>query len=124
MPHEILKPTFERNDARGQFQEVLTSGTWESLIRGRMKAGAAIGDHYHEKTTIFFYLSSGSARVRTIHVETGRRDDFSLAGGQGVMLSVKESHLIRFLEESEFIMLKSLRYNPADPDTFSFPVED
>lgn len=124
MSHEILKPAFERNDSRGQFQEILNEGTWQSLIRGRMKAGATMGDHYHKKTTIFFYVSSGSVVIRTIHVETGRRDAFDLVAGQGVILRVNESHVIRFLEESEFIMLKSLSYNPSDPDTFTFPVED
>jgi dTDP-4-dehydrorhamnose 3,5-epimerase-like enzyme len=124
MGHEIITPSFERADERGLFQEVLNDGQWESLIAGRMNAGAALGNHYHKKTVIFFYLTRGSARIKTVHVHTDERDVFSLESGQGVMLRTDESHIIRFLEESEFVMLKSLRYNSADPDTYEFPVED
>ena len=40
------------------------------------------------------------------------------------MLRFNESHAIRFLEESEFIMLKSQKYESDDPDTYRFLVED
>jgi dTDP-4-dehydrorhamnose 3,5-epimerase-like enzyme len=119
-----MKPSFERNDERGFFQEVLNEGHWENLIRGRMNSGAVIGNHYHKKTVVFFYLTKGSVRIKTVNVENGVRDDFYLHENQGVLLKVNESHAIRFLEESEFIMLKSLRYDSNDPDTFGFPVED
>lgn len=124
MSHTILPPSFDRVDDRGTFQEVLNGGHWEALIRGRMNPDAVMGNHYHKKTLIFFYLTSGAVNIKTVHVETGTRDEFQLQTGQGVMLQTHESHVIRFLEESEFIMLKSLRYDAGDPDTFSFPVED
>ena len=124
MPHEILPTTFERNDERGVFREILNKGRWEALIAGRMNPQAVIGNHFHKKTVIFFHIANGAARIKTINVETGKRDDFLLHTGQGVVLPVNESHAIRFLEESDFIMLKSLKYDPADPDTFDFPVED
>lgn len=124
MRHQILTPSFERIDDRGLFREVLNDGSWEALIGGRMNPDAVIGNHYHKKTIIFFYLTSGSARITTIHVETEDKDAFLLQAGQGVILNTNESHAIRFIEESDFVMLKSLRYNPADPDTYQFPVKD
>jgi quercetin dioxygenase-like cupin family protein len=124
MAHEILTPSFERKDDRGIFLEILNDGSWEALIGGRMNSDAVIGNHYHKKTVIFFFLTSGSARIRTIHVETADKDDFLLQAGQGVILNTNESHAIRFIEESDFVMLKSLRYDPADPDTYRFPVKD
>lgn len=124
MSHNTLKPSFERNDDRGFFQEIINEGHWENLIRGRMNPGAVIGNHYHKKTLIFFYLTCGSAQIKTINVETGLRDEFQLQANRGVLLNVNESHAIRFLEDSEFIMLKSLRYDSEDPDTYGFPVED
>jgi dTDP-4-dehydrorhamnose 3,5-epimerase-like enzyme len=124
MAHEILTPSFERKDDRGIFREVLNDGSWEALICGRMNSDAVLGNHYHKKTLIFFYISSGSARITTIHVETEDKDVFILKSGQGVILSVNESHAIRFLEESDFVMLKSLRYDPEDPDAYPFPVKD
>jgi hypothetical protein len=124
MAHDILTPSFEREDARGTFQEILNDGHWEALIRGLMKAGSVMGNHFHRRTLIFFHLTSGTARIKTINVETLETDEFLLSRGQGVLLKTNESHAIRFLEESDFIMLKSLRYNPEDPDTYAFPVED
>jgi dTDP-4-dehydrorhamnose 3,5-epimerase-like enzyme len=124
MSHEILAPSFERTDSRGLFQEVLNDGRWEALLVGRMNPEAVLGNHYHKKTVIFFYLTGGSVHIKTVNVETGERDAFSLRSGQGVMLHTDESHSIRFLEESAFVMLKSLRYDPADPDTYEYPVED
>ena len=122
MSHTILSLSFERVDHRGTFQEILNDGQWEALIRGRMKQNAVMGNHYHKKTLIFFHLVSGAVNIKTVHVETGARDEFQLRPSQGTMLVTDESHAISFLEESEFIMLKSLRYDPRDPDTFSFPV--
>ncbi|MBI4965823.1 MAG: hypothetical protein HY913_21275 [Desulfomonile tiedjei] len=124
MPHEVQPATFERNDERGLFREILNEGQWEALIAGRMNPQAVIGNHYHKKTVIFFHISNGAARIKTINVDTGAKDDFLVQSGQGVILPTNESHAIRFLEESDFLMLKSVKYDPADPDTFDFPVED
>lgn len=124
MSHEPITPSFNRTDGRGTFQEILNGGHWEALIRGTMNPGAVMGNHYHKKTVIFFYLTSGSVQIKTIHVDTRQTDEFHLSGGQGVILRTDESHAIRFLEETDFIMLKSLKYDPQDPDTYAFPVEE
>ena len=117
-----MMPIFERKDSRGVFCEVLNGGEWKTLLCGRMKAEAVMGNHYHKKTQVFFYLTKGAVKVSTVHIETGERDHFNLAANQGVVLKTNESHVIRFLEESEFVMLKSKCYVPEDPDTFHFPV--
>jgi quercetin dioxygenase-like cupin family protein len=65
-----------------------------------MSPDAVIGNHYHRKTLIFFYLTSGLARITTIHVETEDKDDFLLRAGQGVILNTNESHASGFIEES------------------------
>jgi dTDP-4-dehydrorhamnose 3,5-epimerase-like enzyme len=122
MSHTILEPTFQRRDGRGLFQEVLNDGTWESIVSGRMNAGAIMGNHYHKKTLVFFFLYSGSADIRTVHIDTNERDAFTLNANQGVMLHTNESHAITFTAESDFLLLKSLRYDPDDPDTYEHPV--
>ncbi|HMK36117.1 MAG TPA: hypothetical protein VK463_13675 [Desulfomonilaceae bacterium] len=124
MPHDIVLPGFERTDGRGVFREILNDGQWHSLISGTMNPNAVMGNHYHKRTVIFFYVTRGSVRIKTVHVETSATDEFVLSAHQGVFLQVNESHAINFLEESEFLMLKSLPYNPDDPDTYAFPVED
>jgi dTDP-4-dehydrorhamnose 3,5-epimerase-like enzyme len=122
MSHQLFAPEYERKDERGLFQEVLTKGQWESLIRGSMRKGAVIGNHYHKITTIFLFLAAGSVNIRTVNVETGERDQFLLEGGRGTYLVPNESHAIEFLEDSEIIMLKTHRYDPESPDTFEYPV--
>ena len=83
-----------------------------------------MGGHYHKRTRVFFFLESGSAEIRTVHVETGARDAFELPAGHGVVLETHESHTIRFTAESAWLMLKSEAYDPADPDTYPLPVPD
>ncbi len=124
MNHPILSPGFRRADARGTFAEILNQGSWGSLILGEMKTDAVLGHHYHKNTEIYFFLKSGRARVTTQHAQSGARDQFGLAAGQGVLLPANESHAIRFLEPSEFVMLKSRRYDSADPDTFPLEVKE
>jgi dTDP-4-dehydrorhamnose 3,5-epimerase-like enzyme len=122
--HAIVTPSYERRDDRGLFQEIVNGVSFAAVSRGRMRAGAVMGNHFHKKTRIFFFLASGSADVRTIHVETGTKDSFRLGENQGVFLEPNESHAIRFTAESEFLMLKSLPYDPAEPDTHPYPVPD
>jgi hypothetical protein len=124
MTHEILLPNFERIDHRGTFQEVFNRGTWSCLICGAMKPDSVMGNHYHKKTIVFFFLRTGKANITTQHVESKERECFMLETGQGVILRTYEAHNIRFLDDSDFIMLKSLPYDSADPDTFHFDVKE
>jgi quercetin dioxygenase-like cupin family protein len=123
MAHVIVVPGFERRDDRGVFREVVNGFDARTLVSGEMKAGAVLGNHYHRRTRVFFYLARGEADVSTLQVETGEKDRFSLRENQGVVFEVNETHAIRFLRDGEFMMLKSLPYDPADSDTFPHPVD-
>lgn len=122
MSHELIKPGFERNDDRGFFKEILNSGHWEAMNWALMNEGSVLGNHYHKKTIVFFYVVSGSARIRTVNIDEGDRDEFTVMAGEGVMLRTLESHAIHFTEKSQVIMLKSRRFDPSDPDTFHYTV--
>ncbi len=122
MTHEILKPGFERSDGRGIFREILNSGNWEAMNWALMNEGSILGNHYHKKTTVFLYVVSGSAKIRTVNINTGERDEFTVMEGHGVMLKTMESHAIHFMEKSQVVMLKSNRFDPSDPDTFHHTV--
>jgi len=122
MKHEVHGPRFERRDSRGIFREILSGFPAGTVACGNMGAGAVMGNHYHRRTRVFFYLLSGRAGVRTVDIETGAPDRFLLAENQGVLLEPGQAHAIRFLVDSEFLLLKSLPYDPHDPDTFAHPV--
>ncbi len=124
MPHQILGARFERRDDRGVFREVLTGFPAGTVVCGRMNARAVMGNHYHRRTRVFFYLLAGEADVRTVDVDTGTKEGFRLGENQGVFFEPGQSHSIRFGVDSEFLMVKSLPYDPADPDTIEFPVPD
>jgi dTDP-4-dehydrorhamnose 3,5-epimerase-like enzyme len=122
MAHEIIPPGFERNDDRGLFREIINSGEWKAVNWAKMSPGATLGNHYHEKTVMFFYVMNGSAHIRTLDVGTGARDEFELKQGQGVFFKPMESHIISFTDESEVLMLKSQPFDPSDPDIVHYPV--
>ena len=124
MSRAMLGPSFRREDARGTLVEILNTGSWASLLSGSMKRDAVLGNHYHKSTAVFFFLTRGRARIRTVDVHTGMRDDFVLSADQGVQLVAGESHAICFLEDSEFLMLKSRAHTEADLDTFFHDVGD
>jgi len=124
MKHEVVKASFKREDARGSFVEATNRGPWQGVIYGRMNQGAVLGHHYHKKAAIFFYLMSGSADVTFLHAQTGERDALRLAVGEGVRIEPFESHAVRFVSVGEFLMLKSVAYDAADPDIYELHVPD
>ena len=122
--NKILKPLFKRVDHRGIFIEALNQGRWESLIFGQMKKGAVMGNHYHRKTAVFFFLARGGARIQWVHPRTRVRGRRSLKTQEGIFLKPPLAHAIRFTRSSSFIMLKSRQYNPAQPDTYPYTVAE
>ena len=117
-----IAASYVREDERGLFVEAINAGPWETVITGRMCAGGVLGDHYHKKTRMFFFLTTGRADVEVVHVSTGARQKCHLATHEGVYLEPNQAHAIRFAATSTFVLLKSIRYNEDDPDTFPFPV--
>lgn len=104
------------------FLEIVNGFESKTAVWGRMRAGAVLGNHFHKQTRVFFFLASGSARVSTIHVETGEKDSFPLDAGQACYFEVNESHSVHFTEDGDFVMLKSRAYDPSNPDTYPHPV--
>lgn len=121
---DIVTPGFRRVDERGTFLEVLNTGRWESLLSGHMKSQAVMGNHYHKRTDVFFFLTSGRAEVTCFRFDTAERTQRTLKADEGIFLKARTAHAIRFEEDSSFVMLKSARYDDAHPDTFPHRVLD
>jgi len=118
----ILEPIYTRQDDRGLFQEVIRGYTWQSVIVGHMHKGSEMGHHYHLETILFFYITNGTVAITTEHVKTGERKHLDLIESQGVLLETNQAHIIRFLRETNFLLLKSSSYNPENPDTYEYLV--
>ncbi len=97
-------------------------GPWHTVITGTMGRGAVLGNHYHKLTRVFFFLTSGSARVEQACVGGNERTTSELSAGTGVYLEPCHAHAIRFLKPSSFILLKSRPYREDDADTYPYPV--
>jgi quercetin dioxygenase-like cupin family protein len=114
----VVRPSFRRTDARGTFVEALNGPSWACLIHGRLQAGSVMGNHYHARTRVFFYLTDGRAEVVSLARATGVRSTCTIGREEGVVLEADVAHAIRFLADGSFILLKSERYDPSAPDTF------
>ena len=118
----ILRPSFTREDERGLLRELLNEGEWRSVVTGKMLAGSHMGNHYHKETLVFFFLLSGHADVILEDVATGTRSTLQLKALEGIIFQTNESHVLTFTESTEYLMLKSLPYDPANPDTYEHPL--
>ncbi len=116
--------TFSRRDERGSFVEAITTGPWETVITGTMNAGAVIGNHYHKKTRMFFFVLTGLAIANIVNVETGERRTIDIDERHGLHLNPGEAHAISFETETTYVLLKSQTYDENDPDTFAYSVLD
>ncbi|MDA1196506.1 MAG: hypothetical protein O2779_00915 [Nanoarchaeota archaeon] len=112
---EKVKPSFTRKDERGLFQEVLNGGNWKVLLQGHMKPDAIMGNHFHKKTDIFFFLPSGKADVYLEHSDTGEKEECKLVAQEGIHISRLVSHAIKYTAESTFILLKT-NFDADDED--------
>ena len=122
MKSKVLKPTFSRHDERVDFFEMLNGLRWENISYGKMKKGAIMGNHYHKKTGVFFFILSGLATVKIMHVKSKKRESLLLASNEGIIFDKNSSHAIIFSEESLFLMGKEKTYNKEKPDTYPYVV--
>jgi mannose-6-phosphate isomerase-like protein (cupin superfamily) len=118
----VERPVDARIDERGTFNELIATGTWESVIAGTMKAGAVMGHHYHHHTIVAVFLLEGRAHVVTEDVKTRARHEYDVRAGQGFVFRPSEARAIHYLEDARFLLLKSHRYDHAAPDLIKYPV--
>lgn len=114
------EPIFIRKDSRGEFKELLNSGKWQSLATGTMEKDAAMGYHYHKYTVVYFHLLSGKACIKTFNIETGEKASDMLNAGEGYVFRPEEVRIIKYLERSRFLLMKSHRYDPENPDLIAY----
>ena len=122
MEDRVLRPSFTREDDRGVLRELLNSGEWRSVVQGEMVPGSTMGNHYHKETLVFFFLLTGRASVILEDVATGQRGTLELKALEGIIFQTDESHVLTFEERTEYLMLKSLPYDPDNPDTYEHPL--
>jgi len=114
----LIKINYKRKDKRGLFVEVMNGVSWKTVSFGEMKKGAVMGNHFHKKTRILFFMIKGEALVKEVHVKTNVRDSFSLGSQEGYIIEKNILHSIQFKKKSLFLIAKSNPYIPESPDTY------
>ncbi len=118
----IIQPSFERVDHRGVLRELLSGGRWTTLLQGEMRTGAILGNHYHRRTDVFFFMEHGRARVRTVTPRSGRSQELVVTAQQGVLLRAGVAHAIQFEQPSTFFLLKSRPHQDRRSDIVPYQV--
>lgn len=119
-PMKRVSSPYERTDARGLFREYISgSQGWKAINQGVMKKGAVMGNHYHKKCAAAFFLLSGSAEFlwKDVRKKAGIKK-FRMKEGEGALIDPYETHTIKFLETSSFLVLKSRKFDPKDKDLY------
>lgn len=114
-----LKPSFVRKDERGIFYELINGNfTWKSINYGRMKAGSIMGNHYHKKCNAIFFLINGNTLIKIRNVNKNKIQEFKLEKNEGVFFEPYETHSIKFISESDYILLKDKEFNSEEEDLY------
>ena len=114
----------EHVDHRGRFVEIISEGSWQSIIHGEMNEGSVLGNQYHAVTRIYIYIICGCADVDLVDIGNGEKRRVHLTDGKGTYIEPGTSHAVRFREPTEFILLKSQPYDPSGADRFPYEIED
>ena len=76
----------ERVDHRGRFVEIISEGSWQSIIHGEMNEGSVLGNQYHSVTRIYIYVIYGCAEVDFVDVGNGQKHRVGLTNGKGTYI--------------------------------------
>lgn len=118
--HRKKKPTFSRHDQRGTFFEIVNEGPWETIVHGSMKVDSVMGNHYHKHCVAFFYLIRGEAEISIYDIATKQRGTIVLTANEGIFFYPYELHVIKYLDASDYMLLKSQRYHDDEADIHHF----
>lgn len=101
--------------------ELINSGRWQSILYGYLHKGAVLGNHYHKKTDIFFFVLTGQVVLTYFKKQARSPSAKQLKPLEGMIIPRGFGHAVRALEETTFILAKSRIYTPSNPDIY--PVE-
>lgn len=120
-----IKVSYERIDSRGIFREIINSGDWKSVNYGFMNKGAILGNHYHKECDALFFLIKGTAHIEILNIKEkgAKKISFDLTESEGVIFEPFETHIIKFSEDSTFLMLKSKIFDSKNPDLHEYKLD-
>ena|SRR3989344_5166605 len=112
---KISKPTFEFEDQKGYFKEII-QGEWKAMNLAMRKKGTTSADHYHAHTTECFYVVYGDCDFIITDVKTGLETRHRVKQNQIFIVDKMENVKIYYREDTLFVMLKDQYYDKNNPD--------
>lgn len=97
-----IEPVF--SDHRGTIADILENETVSHVTAITSVAGAVRGNHYHEETSQYVYVTHGRLRYRW-RTASGERGEVVLSKGDLILSPPQEHHSMRALEDTDFIAM-------------------
>lgn len=104
----IIQTQYKHKDHRRTLNQLLTAEIHQINFYDAKK-GAILGDHYHKKTTEYFYLTKGTVIYNDSYV-FNKHMMFSVEPG--------EKHKIECMNDVQMFSFLSRAYKPDDTDIF------
>jgi dTDP-4-dehydrorhamnose 3,5-epimerase-like enzyme len=121
----------QKTDNRGRVFEVLRrehvpEGGFGQVYVFTGSPGSVKGNHYHTRKTEWFCVIGGQGELILYDRQSQQREHITLTGGQPtvVTIPVGVAHALQTLGDAEMVVLAYISepYDPADPDTYPFPL--
>jgi dTDP-4-dehydrorhamnose 3,5-epimerase len=108
---------YKRKDERGQLIE-LFKGKFVQANLLIMRRGGVWGNHYHQKTTEYFYLLSGELNVSFKQLKTKKLKTCLYKKGEFFIVKPNTIHTIKVRKLSRCLVLYSRQFSRKNPDIF------
>lgn len=105
---QILAPEFVHADNRRSLKQLLTENI-KQINHYEAAKGSILGNHYHKKTSEYFYIVKGSILYNNLKI-LNRNTLFLVEPG--------EMHTIKCLTEVNMLTFLTKPYTHDDPDIF------
>ena len=117
-----IKIKINHRDARGVIIDLLEKKKINAITYITQKKGKIRGNHFHKKTIQWNYLIKGKIKVVTKKRNKGMQE-MILSRGDLVVTSLNESHAIKAIEYSEYLVFTQgpRGGKEYEKDTFRLP---
>ena len=91
-------------------------GDWKEANYVETKKNAIRGGHYHKVNRECFFILSGKVQFTIQDTKTGAMNEFTVTNMECITIEPFVTHWLLALEDSSWVSLNSLAFNPKNPD--------
>lgn len=119
---QLLTPNFIRQDNRGTLIELVNGVSLRNISIGESKKGSVMGNHYHKRTKVYFFIYQGKAKITLVNLKSKKTSELILNPNSGILIKTNQAHQIKFFKKSIYIICKSRDFSQVDSDFYPFLV--